>query len=160
MNKKIESMYICDEKKKEVEELITNCRKAVEYDPNASEYEEAIVDFWDWLNGLKEKPIISKITEILYNRKGASFCLSDKAIAWLGERSIAYKGIKQFNPLRECRHDPLLIECFKTLGQEATDSLYCELDIYRTSSDCYMIVNAKDGSEIVVTLDDSKWITI
>lgn len=23
----------------------------------------------DWLNGLKEKPIISKITEILYNRK-------------------------------------------------------------------------------------------
>lgn len=87
--------------------------------------------------------------EIVINAEYGGFCLSKAAGEWLGKRGI-YQKYPNLQSIDEIpRHEPLLVECIKTLGELASER-FSKLEIREIESSCYYIDNY-DGMESILT---------
>lgn len=113
--------------------------------------------------------------EVVYNACYGGFSLSIDAINWLAEHAsdlelksyIKEMLIEEHKPFIETalgswfdykRHHKDLVAVVKTLGSKASGSC-SELEITEISGNQYRI-DAYDGSEEVITPEDSDWIII
>ena len=90
--------------------------------------------------------------QIVINRCYGGFGLSKEAETWLAKR-----GLWEKYPDLDCiydipRHEPLLVECVKTLGDSA-NGMYAKLVVETVTSHAYYI-DEYDGIETVVTNND------
>lgn len=91
--------------------------------------------------------------EVVYNGCFGGFGLSKKAIKWLEKHGCTNT---DFEYPRNRRHNPLLVECVKTLGSEANDD-FADLKIYKLKERFYK-VGEYDGSEWVEEPGDLQWV--
>lgn len=92
--------------------------------------------------------------QVVINCCYGGFALSDKALAWLANR-----GVKLDSPYPTTddlpRHHPLLVECVKVLGKEASGDM-SKLDIVSVTGNYR--VTEYDGFESIETPEAMKWI--
>jgi len=96
-----------------------------------------------------------RMNNVVYNASYSGFCLSKEAVDWLNNRGIhtdAYLYINSGGKLP--RHHPILVECVKELGEDASTN-GSELKIKPVKS-IYKIDNY-DGYECVIQPKDIKW---
>lgn len=97
--------------------------------------------------------------QVVYNDCYGGFSLSKQAIEYLRERGVSENELK-FDGRLIARHNPLLIECVKTLRDKANGRV-AKLRIETIEGDVYRI-EEYDGREEVITPDnaDDIWISI
>lgn len=93
-----------------------------------------------------------KTYEIVINKCYGGFGLSEEAEMWLSKRGIWQKYPHLEHLYYIPRHEPLLVECVKTLG-DAANGYWANLVIETITSRAYYI-NEYDGMETVVTNND------
>lgn len=93
-----------------------------------------------------------KTYEIVINRCYGGFGLSEEAETWLSKRGIWQKYPQMITLRKLPRHDPLLVECVKTLGDSA-NGFCATLEVETITSPKYYIDNY-DGEERIITIED------
>ena len=101
------------------------------------------------------------MTKVVYNKSYGGFSLSEKAEKWLEDRGIFLR-IKDgyFEEMNHIdRHNPILVECVETLGDEANGK-FASLAITEVKDKYY--IEEYDGKETVVTPDvvEKWWINV
>ena len=95
--------------------------------------------------------------KVVYNARFGGFGLSSEAVEWLRARGL---NVDEHGYMNCCekycyctieRHNPLLVECVETLGED-TNGSYAAIKV-ATVKDRYM-VNEYDSSESVVQPED------
>lgn len=97
---------------------------------------------------------MAKKNEIVYNADWGGFSLSECAIRWLSKRGLEVdedgRGV--------LRHNPLLVECVKELGERANGQ-FAHLKIGKIAGNTYRI-DEYDGYETIQEPKDVKWVDI
>ena len=95
--------------------------------------------------------------KVVYNVCFGGFGLSKTAIKWLKDKGL---DVPLYGDREIPRHDPLLVECVETLGDEACGD-FADLCVKTISENMYYI-DEYDGSESVVTPNSMRasWIKI
>jgi hypothetical protein len=96
--------------------------------------------------------------EVVYNACYGGFEISKKGLMWMAERGHTKAKGELENRGREdiSRHDPLLIEMYKTLGSKTSSGPNSELKIKTIIGNKYFITEY-DGIETVLTNSNIKW---
>lgn len=86
------------------------------------------------------------------------FSLSKEAVWWL--RDHGWEG-RVFSGTPEiARHDPLLLQCFRELGEDALGTFTEEARIVQISGNRYRIIKDTGYFEKVETPDNADWVVI
>lgn len=98
------------------------------------------------------------MNKVVFSRLG-DFELSKKAVDWLRAHGVSEDLIEGYLLDAFPRHDPLLVQLVEKLGDEASQSLYSNLQIKEIEGNKYRI-EEYNGREKVVTPETIEWITI
>lgn len=99
------------------------------------------------------------MNKVVYNAKYGGFELSKRAVEWLRAHGVSEHDIEDYLFDKFPRHDPLLVQLVEELGEEASQSLYSNLQIKKIEGNIYRI-EEYDGNEKVITPNNINWITI
>lgn len=98
------------------------------------------------------------MNKVVFSRLG-DFELSKKAVDWLRAHGVSEDLIEGYLLDAFPRYDPLLVQLVEELGDEASQSLYSNLQIKEIEGNKYRI-EEYNGREKVVTPETIEWITI
>jgi hypothetical protein len=100
--------------------------------------------------------------KIVLNRCYGGFGISEKAVNWLRERGEPHDKAYVIESMgwrpSHCglhRHDPLLVECVETLGEEASGDS-ARLEVVEINQPLYRI-NEYDGAESIEEPEGLRW---
>lgn len=94
---------------------------------------------------------------VVYNACYGGFFLSQEALDWL----VAHGATKEDTKYGGCdisRHNPLLVQCVRELGEKA-NGFCAELQIQEIEGNIYRI-DEYDGLERIITPETEEWVTI
>ena len=98
------------------------------------------------------------MNKVVFSRVG-DFELSKEAVDWLRVHGVSENNIEGYILDAFPRHDPLLVQLVEELGNEASQSLYSNLQIKEIEGNKYYITEY-NGREKVVTPETIEWTII